>query len=102
MDLQSEIRHLPSSSRSPVRHVERGSRDDRHRPQGPAGGARSACSAAEIGAGARANVHLLGVLCLLYICIYYRYMPLSLKDPEADRLAREVARRTGETITGAI
>jgi antitoxin VapB len=29
-------------------------------------------------------------------------MPLSLKDPEADRLAREVARRTGETITGAI
>ena len=29
-------------------------------------------------------------------------MPLSLKDPEADRLAREVARRTGETLTGAI
>jgi antitoxin VapB len=29
-------------------------------------------------------------------------MPLSLKDPEADRLAREVAKRTGETITGAI
>lgn len=29
-------------------------------------------------------------------------MALSLKDPEADRLAREVARRTGETITGAI
>lgn len=29
-------------------------------------------------------------------------MPLSLKDPEADRLAREIARRTGETLTGAI
>ena len=29
-------------------------------------------------------------------------MALSLKDPEADRLAREVAKRTGETLTGAI
>lgn len=29
-------------------------------------------------------------------------MPLSIKDPEADRLAREVARRTGETITRAV
>ncbi len=29
-------------------------------------------------------------------------MPLSIKDPEADRLAREVARLTGETLTGAI
>lgn len=29
-------------------------------------------------------------------------MALSLKDPEADRLAREVADRTGETLTGAI
>lgn len=29
-------------------------------------------------------------------------MALSLKDPEADRLAREVARRTGETLTAAI
>ncbi len=29
-------------------------------------------------------------------------MALSLKDPEADRLAREVAERTGETLTGAI
>lgn len=29
-------------------------------------------------------------------------MPLSIKDPEADRLAREVARRTGETITRAM
>jgi antitoxin VapB len=27
---------------------------------------------------------------------------LSLKDPEADRLAREVAARTGETLTTAI
>jgi antitoxin VapB len=29
-------------------------------------------------------------------------MPLSIKDPEADRLAREVARATGETLTAAI
>jgi antitoxin VapB len=29
-------------------------------------------------------------------------MALSLKDPEADRLAREVAARTGETLTKAI
>ncbi|MEY4377035.1 MAG: hypothetical protein RJB26_1585 [Pseudomonadota bacterium] len=29
-------------------------------------------------------------------------MALSIKDPEADRLARQVARITGETLTGAI
>jgi antitoxin VapB len=29
-------------------------------------------------------------------------MPLSIKDPEADRLARQVAKLTGETLTGAI
>ncbi len=29
-------------------------------------------------------------------------MAISIKDPEAERLAREVARRTGETMTGAI
>jgi antitoxin VapB len=29
-------------------------------------------------------------------------MALSVKDPEADRLAREVASRTGETLTQAI
>lgn len=29
-------------------------------------------------------------------------MPLSIKDPEADRLARELARRTGETMTQAV
>lgn len=29
-------------------------------------------------------------------------MPLSLKNPEAERLAREVASRTGETLTTAI
>ncbi len=29
-------------------------------------------------------------------------MALSLKDPEADRLAREVAARTGETLTKAV
>jgi len=30
------------------------------------------------------------------------FSSLSLKDPEADRLAREIADRTGETLTGAI
>ena len=29
-------------------------------------------------------------------------MTLSIKDPEADRLARAVAQRTGETITQAV
>jgi len=29
-------------------------------------------------------------------------MPLSIKDPEADELARKLARSTGETITQAI
>jgi antitoxin VapB len=29
-------------------------------------------------------------------------MPLSIKDPEADHLAREVAKATGETLTAAI
>lgn len=29
-------------------------------------------------------------------------MPLRIKDPEADRLARAVAARTGETITQAV
>jgi antitoxin VapB len=29
-------------------------------------------------------------------------MAISLKDPEADRLARAVAARTGETLTAAI
>ena len=29
-------------------------------------------------------------------------MALNIKDPEADRLARELARRTGETLTRAV
>lgn len=29
-------------------------------------------------------------------------MPLSIKDPEADRLARTLARHTGETLTDAV
>lgn len=29
-------------------------------------------------------------------------MSLNIKDPEAERLAREVARRTGTTMTGAV
>ena len=28
-------------------------------------------------------------------------MPLSIKDPETERLARDLARRTGETVTTA-
>jgi antitoxin VapB len=30
------------------------------------------------------------------------YMPLNIKDPEADRLARAVAAYTGETLTQAV
>jgi len=29
-------------------------------------------------------------------------MPLNIKDPEADRLARAIASRTGETLTQAV
>ena len=29
-------------------------------------------------------------------------MPLSIKDPEADQLARNLAQRTGETLTQAV
>ncbi|HEY8599357.1 MAG TPA: type II toxin-antitoxin system VapB family antitoxin [Thermomicrobiales bacterium] len=29
-------------------------------------------------------------------------MPLTIKDPEADRLARAIAARTGETLTQAV
>lgn len=29
-------------------------------------------------------------------------MPLNIKHPEADRLARELARKTGESITDAV
>ena len=29
-------------------------------------------------------------------------MPLSIKDPKADKLARELAQRTGESITQAV
>src|ERR1700674_5731037 len=32
----------------------------------------------------------------------YPYMALSIKDPEADRLAREVAKATGESLTTAV
>lgn len=34
--------------------------------------------------------------------VYTRIMALSIKDPDADRLARELAARTGETLTEAI
>ena len=36
------------------------------------------------------------------IVIYNLDMALSIKDPEADRLARELAARTGETLTEAV
>jgi antitoxin VapB len=29
-------------------------------------------------------------------------MPLSIKDPEADKMARDLAQRTGESITQAV
>ena len=29
-------------------------------------------------------------------------MPLSIKDPEADKLARDLAQRTGESLTQAV
>jgi len=29
-------------------------------------------------------------------------MPLSIKDPEADQLARQLAEETGESITGSV
>jgi antitoxin VapB len=40
---------------------------------------------------------------ILYLFIYLgtSIMPLSIKDPETERLARELARRTGESITVA-
>jgi antitoxin VapB len=34
--------------------------------------------------------------------VYNLDMALSIKDPEADRLARELAARTGETLTEAV
>jgi antitoxin VapB len=34
--------------------------------------------------------------------VYNLEMALSIKDPEADRLARELAARTGETLTEAV
>jgi antitoxin VapB len=36
------------------------------------------------------------------VCMDVGIMPISIRDPETDRLAREVAALTGETITGAI
>jgi antitoxin VapB len=44
----------------------------------------------------------LDVLDAWYISRQEIPMALSLKDPEADRLAREVAARTGETLTAAV
>jgi antitoxin VapB len=37
----------------------------------------------------------------LPICLGTSAMPLSIKDPETERFARELARRTGESITVA-
>jgi antitoxin VapB len=38
----------------------------------------------------------------IYLSVYNHDMALSIKDPEADRLARELAARTGETLTEAV
>jgi antitoxin VapB len=37
-----------------------------------------------------------------YLCIYTSGMALSIKNPEADRLARELADTTGENLTEAV
>ena len=42
------------------------------------------------------------ILDVWYISRHEGPMALSVKDPEADRLAREVAARTGETLTQAV
>jgi antitoxin VapB len=42
------------------------------------------------------------ILDMWYISRHQIPMALSVKDPEADRLAREVAARTGETLTRAV
>ena len=34
--------------------------------------------------------------------VFYLAMPISIKNPEADRLARELATTTGESITEAV
>ena len=34
--------------------------------------------------------------------LYYAHMPMSIKSLEVERLAREVAARTGESLTGTI
>jgi antitoxin VapB len=38
----------------------------------------------------------------MIFCVDGGTVPISIRDPETDRLARELARLTGETITGAI
>ncbi|HEY5348506.1 MAG TPA: type II toxin-antitoxin system VapB family antitoxin [Candidatus Lustribacter sp.] len=38
----------------------------------------------------------------VYTIVYNLYMPFSIKDPKADQLVRELAKRTGETLTEAI
>lgn len=42
------------------------------------------------------------VVSRIVIAVYNLDMALSIKDPEADRLARELAARTGETLTEAV
>src|SRR6266850_5147851 len=49
-----------------------------------------------------ARSHSLRILDMWYISRHEGPLALSVKDPEADRLAREVVARTGETLTQAV
>jgi len=43
-----------------------------------------------------------GTLAIIYTVVYNLDVPFSIKDPKADLLVRELAKRTGETLTEAI
>lgn len=49
-----------------------------------------------------AGVIAAGGLTLITPSAYHSTMPLNIKDPETERLAREVAELTGESKTGAV
>ena len=52
--------------------------------------------------GGRDGAGLRGSASRIEKSVYNLDMALSIKDPEADRLARELAARTGETLTEAV
>jgi antitoxin VapB len=65
-------------------------------------GWRAPSNTQPLGSASR-SVVLDGWARIFYLSIYLgtNTMPLSIKDPETERLARELARRTGESITVA-